>query len=265
MDDFVRRPQNRNTPLGRRFTRGADGRLRSASEGSGSHNIGDIWAEQKRIRLAEAIEADRLKAEKKKRRASREFVLNVSMPKIKTPNLSKIKLPKVNKYKKSLIVVAGLVIVGGLVGTAAFNFLPSKIGGKGVLDANKGSQAPGYSTVLPEGKSAEQLGGWFRVSPPEEAPAYAYADTIDGIQINVTQQPMPDDFKSNPSDKLVKLAEQFGASRELSTPDGTKFYVGVSSKGPESILLIKNQLLILIKAQSAIDDGKLTDYISKLK
>lgn len=264
MDNFRRQSSDRNQ-TGRRFSRGADGRLRLAGSDSSSHDIGDIWAEQKRIRLAEAIEADRIKAEKQKKRASKEFVVNVNLPKVRLPKLPKMKLPRVTKYKKSLLVVAGLVVVGGVVGTAAFNILPAKMGGNGVLDANKSSQTPDYSTVLPAGKDVEQLGGWFRVSPPEEDPAYAYADSLDGVAINVTQQPMPEDFKSNAQEKLAKLAEQFGAGRELSTPDGTKFYVGLSSKGPESILLIKNGLLILIKTQSAVDDTKLTEYISNLK
>lgn len=264
MDNFRRRPQDINQPT-RRFSRGADGRLRLSDSGGG-HDIGDIWAEQKRIRLAEAIEADRLKAEKQKRRASKEFVLNVSLPKVRLPKMSKLRLPRITKYKRNLLVVAGLVIVGGALGTAAFNLLPAKMGGgKGVLDANNGSQTPNYSTILPEGKSVDQLGGWFRVSPPGEDPAYAYADTLNGITINVTQQPLPEDFKSDPQGKLIKLAEQFGATRELSTPDGTKFFVGVSEQGPESTLLIKNELLILIKSQTAVDDNRWIEYISHLK
>jgi hypothetical protein len=51
--------------------RGADGRLRSANEGS---DIGDLWAQQKRIRLAEAIEEDRKKAAREHLRKERGLV-----------------------------------------------------------------------------------------------------------------------------------------------------------------------------------------------
>ena len=58
-----RSPQERPS-LRLNLARGADGRLRKSED----TDIGDLWAEQERIRLRQAIEDDKRKVEKKKKR-----------------------------------------------------------------------------------------------------------------------------------------------------------------------------------------------------
>lgn len=121
-----------------------------------------------------------------------------------------------------------------------------------------------YQTLTPDGKPTEKLGGWHRVSPPESAPAYAYVDTIDSVGITVSQQPLPDKFIEGTDAQLAELAKSFGATNEIKA-DGIKVYVGTSAKGPQSAILIKDGLLILIKSQSKISDEAWARYAESLK
>ncbi len=120
-----------------------------------------------------------------------------------------------------------------------------------------------YQTVLPQGRSIDQLGGWQRVSPDEKAPVYAYTDTIDEVPISVSQQPIPDKFRGDTDAQVAELARKFSATTKLSVDDLT-LYVGTSTKGPQSAIVAKNNLLILIKSQKKIDNKSWTRYVQSL-
>lgn len=119
-----------------------------------------------------------------------------------------------------------------------------------------------YQTVLPDGKTIGQLGGWKRVSPAKSAPVYAYADTIDGVAISVSQQPLP---KSSPdaADPVADIANKFNATGTIAAGTATA-YIGSSAKGPQSVILSKNSLLIMIKSQQKISDKAWAAYITSL-
>lgn len=136
---------------------------------------------------------------------------------------------------------------------------------------NQGSNAnthaaaghPEYATILPQGKSVETLGGWKRISPPGKDPVFAFADTINGVSISVSEQPLPASFKDNTPEHMAKLAEKFSATTKLEVGD-TTVYVGTSVKGPQSALLAKNNLLIMIKSQKKISDAAWKQYAASL-
>lgn len=123
---------------------------------------------------------------------------------------------------------------------------------------------PDYPTVLPQGKSIDSLGGWARVSPADKNPVFAYADTIAGTPINVSQQPLPKEFKQNPADAVERLAKAYQATVKV-TAGSITAYVGTSAKGPQSVIFTTNDLLILIKSSAKIDTAKWGEYISSLK
>lgn len=121
-----------------------------------------------------------------------------------------------------------------------------------------------YQTVTPEGKSAQQLGGWQRVSPPDGTPVFAYTDEIDDVPISVSQQPLPEKFFESTDSQLDELAKSFNTTNEIAA-NGVKIYLGTSSRGPQSVIFIKNGLLVLIKSQSKIDDKSWARYAESLK
>lgn len=121
----------------------------------------------------------------------------------------------------------------------------------------KSPGSPEYPTALPEGKSAEDLGGWKRVSPPGDDPVFAYTDSIDDITISVSQQPIPDGLD------IAELARSYSATTTLDVK-GTDVYIGTSAQGPQSVILSKNGLLILIKSQYKIPEDSWVEYIASL-
>lgn len=260
-----------------RLVRGADGRLR---QGSSEKEIADIWAEQKRIRLAEAIKRDKELAEKKRKRQefwksikkgkpARGLVLNVgpsAVPKDKIKSLLK-------KRPKGRLVTAGAILGVLLVAGLAFNLISGGSGkqdkkdklassGTDVLGAEK--QTPDYKTLLPDGKSIGDLGGWERVSPKDKNPVFAYKDSIGQVSILVSQQPIPANFKGSVDTSVAKLASDFTANQKLPAA-GTTAYVGTSIKGPQSVVLAKDDVLILIKSDSKVEDQQWVKYIESLK
>lgn len=130
--------------------------------------------------------------------------------------------------------------------------------------ANRVIETPDYPTMLPEGKTADSLGGWSRVSPPDRDPAFAYADEIDKTPVTVTQQPLPESFKPNIQENLASFAKGYTATTELMARD-TTVYVGTSAKGPQSIIFTKNKLLILIKSSARLESNSIINYVNSLR
>ena len=129
--------------------------------------------------------------------------------------------------------------------------------------AQRDASDPSFQTILPSNQSITSLGGWHRVTPPGDDPVFAYSDTIDTVSISVSEQPLPDTFKRNIPNAVADLAKQYNATVKLKSDD-TAVYVGTSAKGPQSAILTKHNLLILIKSKSQIDNTSWTDYISSL-
>jgi hypothetical protein len=123
---------------------------------------------------------------------------------------------------------------------------------------------PEYKTLLPKGKTIEDFGGWTRVSPSSAAPVYAYLDKLGASPIRVSEQPLPEGFSDDTEEQVRALAEDLNAKEVISVGD-TTIYVGTSSKGPQSIVFTKNNLLILIRSSIIIDNKLWAEYIDSLQ
>ncbi len=122
-----------------------------------------------------------------------------------------------------------------------------------------------FSTITPDGKSIESLGGWTRINPPSaDYLVIAYADKIDLVNIKVSQQALPDDFIDQNSSKVQDLALSYGASQKISS--GTNnIYIGTSSNKEQSLIFVKENTLILIKSEGIISNNSWLQYIDALK
>lgn len=162
----------------------------------------------------------------------------------------------ISKKTGFILGVIGLIIVGVIV------FAVTRPSSESVSNDGN-SETPTYKTVLPNGKTVSDLGGWQRVSPPEAEPVFAYTDTVGGILVNVSQQPLPDSFASDISGEVAKLAKSYNASTQVDA-NSTKVYIGTSAKGPQSVIFTKDSLLILIKSREKIDDESWITYVTSL-
>ncbi len=181
--------------------------------------------------------------------------------------VAKLALVHLKKHWIRYGAVAGVAIV--VVAALLFathrphTITASTTGVKGASSAGLVRGTPSYSTLLPSGKSIDSLGGWYRVSPSNSDPVYAFADRIGSVQLDVSEQPLPGSFTQNTAEQIAQLAQSFSANEKIVAGD-TIFYVGTSAKGPQSVILTKSDLLILIKSDSIIPNDQWAAYISAL-
>lgn len=121
---------------------------------------------------------------------------------------------------------------------------------------------PNYATILPAGENINQLGGWVRISPPNRSPVYTYLDHINGVQVNVSEQPLPAKLQNDAT--LYQLAQNFGAENKLDA-GGTMFYIGTGAEDAQSVIFAKDNLLILMKSVQIVPTDKWIGYISSMK
>ena len=163
-------------------------------------------------------------------------------------------------FSKKTLIIASVVIVAAAASVTALSLANAN---KSTDKPTVSTDAPKYKTVLPANQSIDKLGGWTRISPPENDPVYAYTDSIGDISINVSEQPLPASFKGNVDTQVAELAKKFSATAQVTAGD-TKVYIGTSAKGPQSVIFTKNNLLILIKSVQKIDDAAWTKYVTSL-
>lgn len=69
----------------------------------------------------------------------------------------------------------------------------------------------------------------------------------------------------NTQERIKDLALGFNATTELTISGGDKLYIGTSARGPQSAIVIKNGLLVLIKSESKINDPAWKKYAESLQ
>lgn len=169
--------------------------------------------------------------------------------------------------KNTLVFTKKTIIIAVLIAVAAVSVFTVSIityqNSKNKTTSAEVTEQPLFSTIIPKDTTIAQLGGWNRVSPQNSEPVYAYTDEINGVPIIVSQQALPAPFKGNESNAIAELAAQYSATDEI-TADSTKIYIGTSSKGPQSLIFTKNDLLILIKSEQKVDNKEWSNYVNAL-
>lgn len=163
--------------------------------------------------------------------------------------------------KKHLIIGAIIVVlvVGGIITTIVIQSQRK--------DTLSGVDAPSYATVLPAGKTIADLGGWIHFTSHNDTGAvhaYNYNDSIDDIAISVTEQPLPSSFTGDVDGHVAEFAKSFDANDVVKAGD-TTVYIGTNSKGPQSVIFTKNNLLILIKSEKTIKNTTWSSYVASLQ
>ncbi|HKU18307.1 MAG TPA: hypothetical protein VJP80_03450 [Candidatus Saccharimonadales bacterium] len=284
----------------RALQRAADGRLKPAG---GDRDIADIWAERERIKLAEAIAESQAKAAKKQRRKERgllswrkaktkatqssqsrdaqssatpkEIEIKISVPKpdfaALVAKLRVLRMPKLSRSQWKVACSIVVLLMVFVVFPTGYDMLHSQPaaqhqGNHVAASTPIGGSQPNFTTVLPEGKTIQQLGGWGRVSPPDKDPVFAYSDMLTSVHVVVSEQSLPASFQSDPDGQMMQLAKQLsGTSIKLRTATASSIYVGTAINGSQSVIANKNGLLILARAASKIADDQWVSYVDSLQ
>jgi hypothetical protein len=200
---------------------------------------------------------------------TRTVEIKIAYPSLPThPAVTRIK-NKVSTLPRKKIAVGGVLFAITLMAFSGYFLITNR--NPDVAAENTPTRSPSellrgtpdYPTRLPHGKTIEDLGGWTLVSPPDRNPVYAYVDFIDEVQINVSQQPLPEDFLTDTEDKVELLARGYKASEKITVGD-TMVHIGTSTLGPQSVIFYKDNLLVLIKSTVKVSSDKWAAYINSL-
>ena len=175
------------------------------------------------------------------------------------------RLSRTQRIRYGLVV---LVIITGAIFFSQILSRPKPIAQTPVATttntAELPQETPGFTTMLPAGKSIDDYGGWTRVSPSDHNPVYAYPDTLADISIIVSEQPLPDEFKTDINQQIRTLAASYNAEHTFDA-GGVTVYIGKSVKGPQSLIFTTRGLLILVKSSGTISDDRWKEYIRSLR
>lgn len=187
--------------------------------------------------------------------------INISIPRLSLKKPS-IKIPPALLARKKWAVAGvAIIIVAAGVTTA---FLMKTDSGKdadkpGVLAEN--TQKADFAYSLPKGNS-EGLDGAVKYDAQRKV--VNYKDSIGGVEITISQQPLPEAFKQDTEAKVKKIAEEFSATKTIATANPTA-YIGTSAKGPQTVIFSKKDLLVFIQSTKVIDDHDWAEYITSLQ
>lgn len=119
---------------------------------------------------------------------------------------------------------------------------------------------PTFSVLVPTGKKLDELGGIERKSPAGDT-VYTYADMVDGVRVEITQQELPESFKSDRGGKVKDLAKSFYAESVIQV-DEIPVYHGYSDKTRyQTLIFTKKDKLIFILSPTKISDDKWVGYL----
>lgn len=167
------------------------------------------------------------------------------------------------RHKKIYITGTSiLVIAAGALGSYALfktNSSNAPVDNPDVLSQSINKPTFGYS--LPGGDD-KSLDGEVRYN--KDRKVVNYKDSIGGVTIIVSQQPLPEGFQDQTADKVKKLAEEFSATEVIATANPTA-YIGTSVEGPQTVIFAKKDLLVFIKSDTKIDNHDWAEYITNLQ
>jgi mRNA-degrading endonuclease HigB of HigAB toxin-antitoxin module len=245
--------------------------MREGKLKSPARDIGTIWSELEVIKKQEA-------AAKAAKKNQTKIKLKNLFKKLKNKKLlSAIVVKKVIKLINKTTFLKRKMVLGFVGATVAIILLIRIQGNDPSITSTLGSQDnttsisgdliqedPSIPILLPSGKSREDV-DLRRVSPNNSAPSYVFIDNLEEKTINVSQQEIPDRLKIDQSVELEKLAKEFQATNIVQV-DENKIYHGFAEKAnKQSIIMVKDSMLILISVQGRVSDDSIASYYISLK
>lgn len=236
-------------------------------------DILDIWAKQDAIRAEDKRVEQKYKATKAKAKALKKklkendqdipddtMAINLSLPPMTKFKRPKFKVRKKGTVGKKLAIAGSLIGVLAIVGFSAAQVLPSKSKPTGqVQGATAMAQNPDFEIITSSTTPTQQ------VKFDGEKKVAQFPDKVGDQTVVVSQQQLPDNFKSDPESEVKKLAEGFSATDVLTTGGDQVAYLSTSAKGAQTVLLQKNGLLIFLFSTEPIAKDIWSNYIATLK
>lgn len=178
---------------------------------------------------------------------------------LKVPKLKKPDLPYRRIAIMGAALLAVLLIAAAVVSGVKLSKQPPAAPAAPVSGFQQATPPP-FDTLGAKTPEQTQKG----VSYEPQKGVASFADKISGVEVIVSQQPLPDQFKQNPKQEVENLAKSFKASKVLEAKGTQAFYGTSSLDGYQTVIFTKKDLLIFIRAQQELDKDALTQYIVNL-
>jgi predicted PurR-regulated permease PerM len=166
-----------------------------------------------------------------------------------------------SKISKKVTLITVVIVI--LIASFGAVVITGQLNNTSQPTTTKNNDSPTFETLLPSSLTANELGGWQKLTPPNNEPYYVYVHAIDNVPIKVSQQQLTSDFKNSLDTNIANIAKAYNASDSF-TVNNTKVYIGTNSKGPQSVIFSKNGLLILITSDNKIANESWQNYIKSL-
>jgi hypothetical protein len=213
----------------------------------------EIALEKKKKELAKKVRSERAKRLAGTFRAKVKPAVSQVVP--KTLAIARKGLARKHR-KKVLIGAAGLAVALFFAWSSQSNL------GKPSTQVLGQSAAPTFNTLLPGDDAKQTTSG--QVAYDRDKKVASFTDTIDEIPLTVSQQALPERFKKDPATEISKFAADINANEKLQIGSLTA-YSGVSEKGPQTVVFIKNDVLVFVTASKKLPTAQLIGYIDSLK
>jgi hypothetical protein len=176
---------------------------------------------------------------------------------------------------KAAAIIFVSIMAGGLY-QLGLNDTPTSVSEvAGVVDPNQSTAAvgsigglpkekPDFDILIPAGIKLANL-DIVRISPAGNEPVYTYVDDFGGDEISISQQQIPKSFKDDNNTELERLAKSFQATSVIQIDDNKVFHGQSDKTKQQSLIFIKDELLVFIKSPQKLSDEAWAGYIMGLQ
>jgi hypothetical protein len=202
------------------------------------------------------IEHHHAATQKQETTQAKEIAIELSLPSIPLRRgVQKLgSLPKKYYGLSALVLVPVAVVAVVAIGTNGRQ-APS-------VQGEQVSNVPDYAALTPNGDITDTTSQKISYDPAKKVSSYT--DKINGFEVTVSMQPIPDTFKPAIGDNVKKVADQFAATTVLDVDNGAA-YLGTSPKGPQSFVGYRGELLVFMTSLQKIEDAAWAEYFNSLK
>lgn len=190
----------------------------------------------------------------------KEIAISVTVPKFSSPKHVKRAARSVKNMPKWVYAVVALVALPAIL--IGWGVVGKDAGKKAEVQGEQVALVPEYKTLAPNGDVTDTTSQ--KINYDASKKVASFTDKIDGYEVTVSMQPIPDTFKPAIGDNVKKVAEQFSATTVLAVDNGAA-YLGTSPKGPQSFVGYRGDLLVFMKSETKIVDRSWADYFNSLK
>ncbi len=186
------------------------------------------------------------------REANREIVVNLALPRIRIPRIR----IQWKQFFAWFVPISGVL----LLVVAVPKIVELRIQNNKNTAAKITSLTPSYSPLKPEDSSASIT----ETDYDSKRQLYRYNDEYSGVQLTISQQPLPNDLKENPS-KIEQLASTIGAKEKIETTNGDAYISTDTKDATQRVVLAHRQLLIFILSSKTLSNSDWVEYIQSLE